>query len=130
MDWRDEARCLDIDYEGVDASFIFFGDADIEISPILQLRAAQSLCRSCDVQVSCLRYACEIRAEFGVWGGLTESQRKRYLYPAIRQHGLSDETLMLVIERVRRGQTGRRSRSSGQAYDASGSEHHPMTRPA
>ena len=35
----------------------------------------------------------------GVWGGMTESQRKRYLAPAINQDGRSDETLLLAMKR-------------------------------
>jgi len=34
---------------------------------------------------------------WGVWGGLTESQRKRYLIPAIRKGGFSDDVLREVL---------------------------------
>lgn len=34
---------------------------------------------------------------WGVWGGLTESQRKRYLMPAVRQDGLTDEVMLTVL---------------------------------
>lgn len=34
---------------------------------------------------------------WGVWGGLTESQRKRYLKPAIRKSGLSDSVMRSVL---------------------------------
>jgi hypothetical protein len=34
---------------------------------------------------------------WGVWGGLTESQRKRYLMPAIRKGGLSDSVIQKVL---------------------------------
>jgi hypothetical protein len=34
---------------------------------------------------------------WGVWGGLTESQRKRYLMPAIRKGGFSDEVMQEVL---------------------------------
>jgi hypothetical protein len=34
---------------------------------------------------------------WGVWGGLTESQRKRYLMPAIRKDGFSDEVVQEVL---------------------------------
>lgn len=39
-------------------------------------REAKSVCRQCDLQEACLRFALENR-EQGIWGGTTENDRKR-----------------------------------------------------
>lgn len=41
-----------------------------------QARPAQQLCRSCEVKDACLEYALANDIDFGVWGGLTERQRR------------------------------------------------------
>lgn len=46
-----------------------------------QNRAAL-ICRECDVVAECLADALDNRIEFGVWGGMTERQRRKL----IRQH--------------------------------------------
>lgn len=38
---------------------------------------AKSICDVCPVQGSCLNYAMEIREPYGIWGGLTESERRQ-----------------------------------------------------
>ncbi len=42
-------------------------------------RAALKICGTCTVQEQCLDFALETRERFGVWGGMTERQRKRLL---------------------------------------------------
>jgi len=64
---------------------MFFGAATTGISIHKQHEYARLSCYQCPVQVECLAYSIEIDAPFGVWGGLTESQRKRYLAPRLRE---------------------------------------------
>lgn len=42
-------------------------------------REAASICRGCPVQLECLADALDHRVEFGVWGGLTERERRALL---------------------------------------------------
>ncbi|MBW3578426.1 MAG: WhiB family transcriptional regulator [Actinobacteria bacterium] len=65
------ARCRDIDPE-----VFFFRGAK-------QSRRALRVCERCCVRQECLSYAIAHQIEFGVWGGLTERQRRRLLrlYP-------------------------------------------------
>ena len=42
-------------------------------------RKATAICRHCPVVVECLAYALDNRVEFGVWGGMTERQRRALL---------------------------------------------------
>lgn len=45
-------------------------------------RKAATICRHCPVQLECGADALDNRVEFGVWGGMTERQRRALL----RQH--------------------------------------------
>ncbi|WP_336921443.1 WhiB family transcriptional regulator [Aquipuribacter sp. SD81] len=40
---------------------------------------AKVLCRACPVRTECLAQALDTRTEFGVWGGLTERERRQLL---------------------------------------------------
>lgn len=96
-EWHKRANCYALSTE---EALRFFGDSpDCGMSPMTQHRWAQVFCRSCDVRLECLNYCLETDSQDGVWGGMTESQRKRYLNPAIAQDGLSDETLILAMKR-------------------------------
>jgi WhiB family redox-sensing transcriptional regulator len=39
-------------------------------------RRAKAICGICPVRSDCLTYAMEIRESHGIWGGLSESERK------------------------------------------------------
>lgn len=95
--WRGEAVCNELPPE---EGAYFFGDADDGTPTHQQHERARLYCYTCPVQVQCLRWCVEFDQQFGVWGGLTESQRKRYLMPAIRKDGLTDDVLGEVIWKV------------------------------
>ena len=42
-------------------------------------RRAKAICATCAVKQPCLDYAMRIREQHGIWGGLSESERKRQL---------------------------------------------------
>jgi WhiB family redox-sensing transcriptional regulator len=63
--WRKQALCAQTDPEA------FFPDKGG--SPA----AAQAICRRCPVQGPCLEWALQHDERFGVWGGLTDRQRRR-----------------------------------------------------
>lgn len=67
MDWVERARCRGLDPD----QFFVRGAA--------QARRAIKVCQRCSVKEECLRYAVENEVDFGVWGGLTERQRRAYL---------------------------------------------------
>ncbi|MFC9763608.1 WhiB family transcriptional regulator [Rhodococcus jostii] len=49
-------------------------------------RKAAALCRHCPVLMECGAYALDNRVEFGIWGGMTERQRRALLatHPEVR----------------------------------------------
>ncbi|HET9653825.1 MAG TPA: WhiB family transcriptional regulator [Kineosporiaceae bacterium] len=40
-------------------------------------RDAKRVCASCEVRVECLNYALDHEERFGIWGGLSERERRR-----------------------------------------------------
>ena len=69
-DWRDDAACRDADPE------LFFPDGDIR-SARAQVKTAKLICRGCPVSAACLNWALASGQQAGIWGGLTEDDRKR-----------------------------------------------------
>ena len=63
-DWRDEGLCAQTDPEA------FYPDKGQ--SP----KQAKKVCASCPVQALCLAYALTHDERFGVWGGLSERERR------------------------------------------------------
>ncbi|MCW2722230.1 MAG: WhiB family transcriptional regulator, redox-sensing transcriptional regulator [Pseudonocardiales bacterium] len=64
--WRTAARCRTVDAEG------------LFVTGALQ-REARQFCRTCPVRTECLAHALDQRVEFGVWGGMTERERRALL---------------------------------------------------
>lgn len=52
---------------------LFFPDT------VRQAREAIAICNTCPVKGECLEYSLEARERFGVWGGLTDKQRRHLL---------------------------------------------------
>jgi WhiB family redox-sensing transcriptional regulator len=53
---------------------------------------AKRVCRNCEVRAQCLDFALATDQRFGIWGGLSERERrrlKRDMVPAQRVHGLA-----------------------------------------
>ena len=73
MDWRRHAACLDEDPE------LFFpvGNSDPALD---QIKLAKPVCWRCAVVTTCLDWAMETRQESGVWGGLSEQERRALKY--------------------------------------------------
>lgn len=63
--WQEQALCAQSDPE------MWFPDRGQDI------RAAKRVCQACEVRAECLGYALEHNERFGVWGGLSEHQRRR-----------------------------------------------------
>jgi hypothetical protein len=108
--WRDSAACEKLPLE---AKRWFFGEAG-GLSSHRQHEYARMICYQCPVQVACIRYCIESDSgDDGVWGGLTFSQRKRYLLPLLRRKKMTDELLSEVI--IQAGQNVLRKLARGEA---------------
>ncbi|MFE3206320.1 WhiB family transcriptional regulator [Embleya sp. NPDC059237] len=69
MDWRHVAACRNEDPE------LFFPIGTTGPA-LLQIEEAKSVCRRCPVMERCLAWSLESRQEAGVWGGLSEDERR------------------------------------------------------
>ena len=55
-------------------------------------REAKRVCRSCDVRAECLEYALENDERFGIWGGMSERERRRLKRQAVLSHRPPEQT--------------------------------------
>lgn len=69
MDWRHRAACKDEDPE------LFF-PVGTSGPALLQIAEAKMVCRRCPVNVECLRWALASGQDAGVWGGMSEDERR------------------------------------------------------
>ena len=60
-------------------SYLFFPPSAVERKDDRERRGerAKAICRVCPVQGPCLEFAVEIREPYGIWGGLTELERRQ-----------------------------------------------------
>ncbi len=63
--WWDEANCLGVDPD------LFFPERGAST------REAKAVCRGCVVSDECLEYALQNSEKFGIWGGMSERERRR-----------------------------------------------------
>lgn len=63
--WMEHAKCLDADPEA------FFPEKGGST------REAKRICTSCAVREECLEYALANDERFGIWGGMSERERRR-----------------------------------------------------
>lgn len=65
-------------------SDLFFPPAHFEKKDIREAREreAKEICATCSVRQECLEYAIRIREPHGVWGGLSEADRKQLMAEA------------------------------------------------
>ncbi len=78
--WQHQANCMGVDPD------LFFPERGAST------REAKEVCRGCVVREECLEYALTNGEKFGIWGGLSERERRRIRRAralASRSHGAS-----------------------------------------
>jgi WhiB family redox-sensing transcriptional regulator len=63
--WQERANCLGVDPD------LFFPERGAST------REAKGVCGGCEVRLECLEYALCNGEKFGIWGGLSERERRR-----------------------------------------------------
>lgn len=76
--WQDQALCAQTDPEA------FFPEKGGST------REAKRVCMLCEVRVQCLDYALDNDERFGIWGGLSERERRR-----VKKGAIDDEEVEL-----------------------------------
>ena len=69
MDWRTDSACKDEDPE------LFF-PVGTTGPAVDQMNAAKLVCGRCQVRDECLEFALATNQDAGVWGGMTEDERR------------------------------------------------------
>ena len=65
LPWASEAKCLNADPD------VFFPEKGGST------REAKRICGECPVRDECLEYALEEDERFGIWGGMSERERRK-----------------------------------------------------
>ena len=63
--WQDRASCLGMDPD------LFFPERGAST------REAKAICAACPVRIDCLEFALAHGEKFGIWGGMSERERRR-----------------------------------------------------
>ncbi|HSX47902.1 MAG TPA: WhiB family transcriptional regulator [Candidatus Nanoarchaeia archaeon] len=63
--WQDQGNCLGVDPD------LFFPERGAST------KEAKGVCRGCVVREDCLEYALANGEKFGIWGGMSERERRR-----------------------------------------------------
>jgi WhiB family redox-sensing transcriptional regulator len=71
LGWQDRALCAQTDPEA------FFPEKGGST------REAKRVCKACEVRAECLEYALENDERFGIWGGMSERERRRLKRQAV-----------------------------------------------
>lgn len=69
MDWRNRAACVNEDPE----LFFPIGTTGPAVE---QAKIAKRVCAACDIREECLEFALASNQDAGIWGGLTEDERR------------------------------------------------------
>ncbi|HLI37900.1 MAG TPA: WhiB family transcriptional regulator [Streptosporangiaceae bacterium] len=69
--WRSRAACRGEDPE------LFFPVGSSGPAALRQVAAAKAVCARCPVRDACLGFALSTGQDYGIWGGLTEDERRR-----------------------------------------------------
>lgn len=67
--WRDDALCRDTDPE------LFFPVGATGMA-LVQIDTAKEVCTECLVRAECLDFALNTNQDSGIWGGLSEEERR------------------------------------------------------
>lgn len=101
MDWRQMAACLNEDPE------LFFPDGSTGAA-FEQMQRAKAVCRNCVVIKQCLQWALDHNQEAGIWGGLSEEERRnirRLHRPQSRGGAVSEQVTSVDGRRARQART-------------------------
>jgi len=89
--WFHQSACREVETD------VFFPTSTGPMSS----RRAKAICATCGVRVECLVFALRHREVEGIWGGLTERERRSVMRRAGGASVVRQEDRHVVIERIR-----------------------------
>ncbi len=78
--WQSRANCMGVDPE------LFFPERGAST------REAKEICRGCVVRLDCMEFALANSEKFGIWGGLSERERRKIRRSRALQRRISGAT--------------------------------------
>lgn len=79
-DWQMKGVC-----RGVDSSVFSHPDGERGRARAQREMKAKEMCRACPVLVQCRAHALAVAEPYGIWGGLSESERELILRRGVRR---------------------------------------------
>lgn len=95
LSWRHESACRWIDPD-------LFWPVGESAPARKQAEDAKAVCAGCPVRAQCLEWALEAEQDFGVWGGMTERERRALHRRKARSYGRGDVSALeqILTERL------------------------------
>ena len=113
-DWMRQAACADMN------SDLFFSQRGASTDE------AKAACRACPVRAECLAYAMNTGERFGIWGGLSERERRQLR----RDRRRAAPTNSRQTDAVRAADRERKRRARALARGAAVAEHYGISHDA
>ena len=73
-DWQREGHC-----RGLDSSVFFHPEGERGRARAIREMRAKTICQGCPVLVQCRNHALAVAEPYGIWGGMSESERNEIL---------------------------------------------------
>lgn len=74
LEWQERGLC-----RGEDATFFFGPDKERPKDRMRREAVAKRICAGCPVRQACLQHALDVPEAYGVWGGMSEDERREQL---------------------------------------------------
>ncbi len=103
-DWQLQGAC-----RGMDSAFFFHPDGERGPARAGREARAKQVCLNCPVLEQCRRYALFVQEPYGVWGGLSESERAEMVRGGDRNQRMPGA--LTATQNVRHIGEGTRARS-------------------
>ena len=79
-DWQIRGAC-----RGMDSAYFFHPDGERGPARARREAKAKEVCQHCPVIVQCRQHALTVQEPYGIWGGLSESEREMIIKARKRQ---------------------------------------------
>ncbi|MFC9553926.1 WhiB family transcriptional regulator [Rhodococcus sp. NPDC056960] len=99
-DWQHRGSC-----RGTDTEMFFSPDGERGYARAQRERAAKQICQDCPVLTECRTHAVTAAEPYGIWGGLSETDRNRHKRRAARDRRQTNLTTSHSSERNPEGHT-------------------------
>lgn len=83
-EWQIHGRC-----RGADSAVFFHPEGERGRARMQRELRAKAICESCPVLQACREHALQVKEPYGIWGGLSESEREAIINPTSRARRLA-----------------------------------------